>query len=741
MKKNTLILVAILYFTSNIIAQNCNYFVDTESKTMICGDIVKLTSSFSKTSTLEHDTLGSINSVFSIDENTVYILRGSVVSKTIDGFSSWSSYWTGMSLSMSIFFSDVNTGYIVGQNDDESGGILKTTDAGMTWTEQTSGVTERLNSVFFIDSNTGYAVGGNGTIIKTNNGGANWIIQTSGTTRNLNSVYFTDVNTGYAVGGNFGGTTLSGIILKTTNGGTDWTIQDSTISTYPLTSVYIIDNYTGYIVGYGGKIFKTTNGGTDWIEQTSGVTQNLNSVFFIDSNNGYAVGVNSIILKTTNGGTNWIKQTTGTYSLRSVHFAGNTGFAGGYLTIVKIHPENTQYSWQPTIGLSDPNSSNPEASPLETTIYTVTITPSDCASYTDSVEVIVNPLTVNAYSTSFQCGDSSQLSVSLNFVSSNYSYSWSPLYGLDNPNIENPKASPLSNTQYTVTVYSNNGCDNPQSATLVSPTSLPPQEICMVSIRDNKNLVLWDKPISNIIDTFNIWRETDITGVYENIGSISYADSSLFVDVNSNPFVQSNKYKISIKDLCALESDKSLTAHKTMHLSINQGTGSTWNLIWESYEGFTVSTYKIYRGTHPDSLGLIGTTSGSASQYSDNTAPTGNIYYQLQVVSPNSCNPSKSYNISYSNIASNNPAFGIIETNSHKNLHVYPNPVSDELVIEIIGNNRCINIEILNDIGQSVYKDKVKDKIVIQTANFKPGIYVIKFEEGNTVGFKKIIKK
>ena len=88
------------------------------------------------------------------------------------------------------------------------------------WIAQTSGTTKTLNSIYFTDANTGYTVGQNGTILKTINGGNDWTALTSGTTKSLNSVYFTDINTGYAVG-------VSGIILKTTNAGFGWIVQYS----------------------------------------------------------------------------------------------------------------------------------------------------------------------------------------------------------------------------------------------------------------------------------------------------------------------------------------------------------------------------------------------------------------------------------------------------------------------------------------------------------------------------------
>jgi photosystem II stability/assembly factor-like uncharacterized protein len=108
----------------------------------------------------------------------------------------------------SIFFTDANTGYAVG----EFGLILQTTDGGANWIPQTSGTQSSLYSITFPDTKTGYIVGDYGTILKTNNGGEQWKPIISRTSNSLASVCFTDVNTGYVVGS-------GGTILKTTNGG------------------------------------------------------------------------------------------------------------------------------------------------------------------------------------------------------------------------------------------------------------------------------------------------------------------------------------------------------------------------------------------------------------------------------------------------------------------------------------------------------------------------------------------
>lgn len=52
-----------------------------------------------------------------------------------------------------------------------AGTIIKTTDGGTSWNEQTSGTTVFLESVYFVDIQTGWVVGSNGTILKTTTGG------------------------------------------------------------------------------------------------------------------------------------------------------------------------------------------------------------------------------------------------------------------------------------------------------------------------------------------------------------------------------------------------------------------------------------------------------------------------------------------------------------------------------------------------------------------------------------------
>ena len=172
------------------------------------------------------------------------------------------------------------------------------------WVQQSSGTGYTLNSVFFLDSNIGYTVGDTTIgslsayiILKTTNGGLNWINQTPPFPSNLNalkSVFFLDAITGWACGG--GNTSNLVFVIKTTNGGANWISQYSG-TTSDLNSVSFIGVNTGTVVGVGGTILHTTNGGINWIRQYSGTSSEIYSVYFSAANTGTVVGEYGTILR------------------------------------------------------------------------------------------------------------------------------------------------------------------------------------------------------------------------------------------------------------------------------------------------------------------------------------------------------------------------------------------------------------------------------------------------------------
>ncbi len=95
----------------------------------------------------------------------------------------------------------------------------------------------------------------------------------------------------------------------------------------------------------------------------------------------------------------------------------------------------------------------------------------------------------------------------------------------------------------------------------------------------------------------------------------------------------------------------------------------------------------------------------------------------------------------YARLVRNVASTGINENINENNFNIYPNPVSDELVIEIQENNEKANYEIYNSFGQILQKGSLVGKTIVQTNSFSPGIYLLKLEDGKTYEFKKIVKE
>ncbi|MBI3260727.1 MAG: hypothetical protein HYZ54_14805, partial [Ignavibacteriae bacterium] len=104
------------------------------------------------------------------------------------------------------------------------------------------------------------------------------------------------------------------------------------------------------------------------------------------------------------------------------------------------------YSWTPTEGLNNPNISNPIASPVQTTAYTLKLTSVSCESFqTFIVKIAEKPVIASV--PPICTGESVQLS-----VTRGDSYSWTPAIDFDTATKANPIVTPKETTLYKVIV-------------------------------------------------------------------------------------------------------------------------------------------------------------------------------------------------------------------------------------------------------------------------------------------------
>ncbi|MBS1538790.1 MAG: hypothetical protein JST20_13720, partial [Bacteroidetes bacterium] len=136
--------------------------------------------------------------------------------------------------------------------------------------------------------------------------------------------------------------------------------------------------------------------------------------------------------------------------------SGDTVICGGG-KVQLLASGGSAYSWIPPIGLDNPSSANPTASPITTTRYKVIVSSGNCV---DSafVTVKVTPfLGAKAGIDKTVCeGATAQLG---DKPEPGNIYSWQPITNLDNPTIANPICSPSSGTtEYILTVTNSAGC-------------------------------------------------------------------------------------------------------------------------------------------------------------------------------------------------------------------------------------------------------------------------------------------
>jgi len=309
-----------------------------------CGTIMKTVDGGQTYTLINSGTTIELNSVFFINTTTGYIAGGTIggsknandglILKSIDGGNSWTTLISGLSPLFGIYFLDLNTGYVTGYG----GLIMKTTNGGANWLPLSSSTSAALWGISFVNSQTGYITGGDfnpnnkdyvgGLILKTSNAGGTWTQMISGLPYPLFGIQFISSVVGYACG--------PGTVLKAINEGTNWTIIPTGYSNKFFFGLNVFDANT--LIVHGGKmddgggaiIIKTTNGGTNWTSQLSGSDTNsfyvVNS--FVNANTGYVAGEHGKILKTVNGGNNWtsLSYSAVDYEITKIFFSNEYGY-------------------------------------------------------------------------------------------------------------------------------------------------------------------------------------------------------------------------------------------------------------------------------------------------------------------------------------------------------------------------------------------------------------------------------
>lgn len=206
---------------------------------------------------------------------------------------------------------------------DESGGIYRSTDAGVTWTHRTSGSTSRAFGIHATTSTRVFTSGGERSLARSGDGGLSFTAWGP-----MGSEALTDVAASPVDGRRL--VAVGDGAWRTSDAGATWT--RASVGSAVLDAVSLASDGDGWAVGAGGTILRTEDLGATWTAQSvpSGATEDLTSVAALDDYRVVAVGHGGRILRSRNAGHTWDVASSGTtHQLAGVDGVGDTVIAVG----------------------------------------------------------------------------------------------------------------------------------------------------------------------------------------------------------------------------------------------------------------------------------------------------------------------------------------------------------------------------------------------------------------------------
>jgi PKD repeat protein len=306
--------------------------------------------------------------------------------------------------------------------------------------------------------------------------------------------------------------------------------------------------------------------------------------------------------------------------------------------------------------------------------------------------------------------------------------------------------------QYTLTVNGANGCE---SNAIYQITYLAPQptNVCVLTVTfDQHNKIAWEKPETDEISHYKIYKESSTAGLYFHIGSVPYEDLSVFVDPVSNPATQAYRYRLSAVDNCGNESAISIH-QKTIHLTQNIGIGGAVNLIWSHYEGINYSTYKVMRYDNINGWTQLASLPSNVNSYTDLNAPLAtatSLYYQIEIELEETCESTRVENNNTTRSNRTEAIAGdiensIIEIDMEDRVVLFPNPSDGLIYLNMLtGVESDVYFEIIDIHGKLLHRrSNVNvsngEELIFDLNDEAPGMYIMKIGLHSNVITKRFI--
>lgn len=162
-----------------------------------------------------------------------------------------------------------------------------------------------------------------------------WFWESNIPTGSYNKIIFLNDSLGYIVGEHYNGIQYCVACWKTNNSGTTWDIIDIPAAGASPSSMFFLNEGTGWIGGRG--LHKTTNGALSWeVQDFPLFTDGIHSIFFLNQLTGFisiirfSTQTEGILFRTSNNGINWNNIYNQMFTLDMFFFNDSIGISCGY---------------------------------------------------------------------------------------------------------------------------------------------------------------------------------------------------------------------------------------------------------------------------------------------------------------------------------------------------------------------------------------------------------------------------
>ena len=262
-----------------------------------------------------------------VNETTAFMVGRNLIYKSTDNGATWNVIKNAVPNAKynGVWFFDDDHGYACGSvgttgQGANQGGIVYTENGGQTWDTQAQSFSNGWWDIHFANENEGAVIGG-GNYMKTANGGNNWAGNPF--PESLTGVGIHRINTDEIIAGGSG---IFSNICKSSNGGFEWECGEN----LGAKDFFFLTDDEGWAITEGSttNIFHTIDGGDSWEYVDTGISGGKSSIFFLDDMTGWIGTLTGSVFRTIDGGATWEIGYLN-YDIVGVHFYDELlGFAG-----------------------------------------------------------------------------------------------------------------------------------------------------------------------------------------------------------------------------------------------------------------------------------------------------------------------------------------------------------------------------------------------------------------------------